>query len=129
MLVVVMVTHEHRLSLFRPIDIWPDLFWLGLFDHLIGALLEMYRHVKAERLGGFQIDHQLEFDRGLHGKLARFLALKNAIDIRRRAPKIIGQVISVGQQAAEFSEDTEWIDGRETVASRQRCDLRRDGRS
>ena len=70
------------------------------FDHLIGALLEMYRHVKAKRLSGFQIDHQLEFDRGLHGKLPWLLALKNAINIRRRAPKIIGQVISVGQQAA-----------------------------
>src|SRR5262245_21503937 len=76
------------------------------FDHLIGALLEMYGHVKAKRLSGFQIDHQLEFDWSLHGKLACFFALKNAIKIRRGAPKIIGQVISVGQQAAEFSEDT-----------------------
>ena len=33
-------------------------------------------------------------------------------------------VISIGWQAAEFSEVTERIDGRETVASRQRCDLR-----
>ena len=64
----------------------------------------MYRHLKAKRLGGFQIDHQLEFDRGLHGKLAWLFALKNAINIGRRAPKIIGQVISVGQQAADFSE-------------------------
>jgi hypothetical protein len=93
-------------------------------DQFIGALLEMCRHVKAKPLSGFQIDHELEFDRSLHGKPAWFLALKNAINIRRRASKIIGQIISVGQQAAEFSEDTIWIDGGETVAGRQRCDLR-----
>ena len=43
---------------------------LDLFNHLISALLEMDRHVKAKRLSGFQIDHKLKFDRSLHGKLA-----------------------------------------------------------
>src|SRR5262249_51518975 len=38
-------------------------------------------------------------------------------------PKIIRQVISVGQQAGGFGEDTVWIHGRETVADRQRCNL------
>ena len=84
-------------------------------------------HVEAERLGGLEVDHQLELDRGLDGKLARLRALEDAIGIGRRAPKIIDQVTSVGQQAAEFSEETERIDGRETVASRQRCDLRAMG--
>ena len=83
----------------------------------------MQRHVEAERLGGLEVDHQLELDRGLDRKLARLRALEDAIGIGRRAPKIIEQVISVGQQAADFSEETERIDGRETVASRQRCDL------
>src|SRR5262249_11299177 len=70
-----------------------DIGWL--FDYLVGALLEMHRHDKADRLGGFQIDHELEFDRSLHGKLTWLLALKNAIDIRRRTPKIIDRVASV----------------------------------
>jgi hypothetical protein len=38
----------------------------------------------------------------LDGKLARFLTLEDAIDIGRRAPIFIGDVISVGQQATEF---------------------------
>jgi hypothetical protein len=38
-----------------------------LFDHLVGALLELQRHAEAERLGGLHIDHQLELDRGLDG--------------------------------------------------------------
>jgi hypothetical protein len=29
----------------------------SLFDHLIGTLLEMRRHVEAKRLGGIQVDH------------------------------------------------------------------------
>src|SRR5262249_25860653 len=69
------------------------------------------------------VDHQLEFDRGLDWKLSRSLALEDAIDVRRCAPKIIDQVISIGQQAADRSELTVWIDGREAVARRQRCDL------
>jgi len=28
-----------------------------LFDHLVGALLELQGHVKAEGLGGLEIDH------------------------------------------------------------------------
>src|SRR6266571_5360832 len=79
----------------------------------------MQRHVEAERLGGLEVDHQLELDRGLDGKLTRLRAPQDAIDIDRSTPKIIEQVISVGQQAAEFSEETERIDGRKTVASRE----------
>jgi hypothetical protein len=77
------------------------------FDHLVGALLELQRHAEAERLGGLHIDHQLELDRGLDGSLARLRALEDAIGIGRCAPVIIERVVSVGQQAAEFSEDTE----------------------
>src|SRR5215831_5088155 len=78
----------------------------------------MQRHVEAERLGGLDVDRQLELDRKLDGKLARFRAIQNFIHIRRRTPKIIALVISVGQQAAEFNEETTRIDGRETVVSR-----------
>jgi hypothetical protein len=75
-------------------------------------------HVDAQRLGGLEIDHQLELDRGLDGKLARLRALEDAIGIGRGAPEIMDQVSSVGQQPAEFSEETERIDGREAVACR-----------
>ena len=57
------------------------------FDHLVGALLEMQRHVKAECLGGLEVDNQLELGWGLDGKLARLRAPQDAINIDRRAPK------------------------------------------
>jgi len=39
----------------------------SLFDHLVGALLELQRYVEAERLGRLEIDHQQILDRRLHG--------------------------------------------------------------
>jgi hypothetical protein len=50
-------------------------------------------------------------------------ALEDAIDVTCRSPKIVVLVNSVGQQAADFSEETVRIDGRKMIASRQRCDL------
>src|SRR5580658_5123021 len=96
---------------------------VSLFDQLVGALLERERHIETECLCGLEVDHQLELDRGLDGKVAWLLALEDVIGIARRAPIIIEQVTSVGQEAAEFSEETVRIDGREAVASRQRRDL------
>ena len=54
------------------------------FDHLDGALLEIHRHVEAERLRGLEIDHQLVFGRRLHRKVDRLLALQDAINIGMR---------------------------------------------
>src|SRR6266508_6923911 len=87
----------------------------------------MQGHLETERLCGLEVDDQLELDRGLDGKLVRLCALEDAIGIERRAPKRIEPVISVRQQAAKFGEETERVDGRETVASRQRGDLRAVG--
>src|ERR1700738_4334166 len=94
------------------------------FNHVVGALLEEPRYVKGECLGGLEVDRKLELDRGLDRKLARLRLLEDAIGIGRRAPKIIDQVTSVGQQAAGISEYPVRIDGRETVARRQQGNLR-----
>ena len=85
-----------------------------LFDHLVGKGEQLVGHGKAERLCGLEVDHQLELDWGLDGELARFLALEDAIDIRRRSPKIIDQVSAIGQQTADFNEVTPRIECRET---------------
>jgi hypothetical protein len=52
-----------------------------LFDHLVGAGEHCRRHGKAERLRGFEVEHQLELDRGLDRKLARLLTFEDAVDV------------------------------------------------
>src|SRR5262245_6569534 len=66
-----------------------------LFDHLIGTLLEMERNVEAERLGGLEVDDQIELDWSLDGKLTRLRALEDTIGIGRRPLKIIELVVAV----------------------------------
>ena len=44
---------------------------------------------------GLEVDHQFKLDWGLDGKLTRFLALEDAIDISRRKPKFIALLTSV----------------------------------
>src|ERR1700726_2010196 len=85
------------------------------FDHLVGKLLEMHWHVEAERLGSLEVDHQLELNRGLHGKLARFRALEDAVGIRRRPAKIVGEVSPVSQQTTELGEGPVRKDGRDPI--------------
>ena len=70
-----------------------------LFDHLVGALLEMQRHVEAQRLGGLEIDDQLELCRRLHWKVGRLLALEDAVDVSCRLAKLFGD-ITIRDQAA-----------------------------
>jgi len=52
----------------------------------------LQRYVEAKRLSGLEIDHELELDRDLDGKLTRLRALEDAISIGRRAPR--SQVVS-----------------------------------
>jgi hypothetical protein len=65
---------------------------VNLFDHLVGEREQLVGYGKAERPGSLKVDDQLELDWGLDRKLARVLALKDAIDIGRHAPIIINQV-------------------------------------
>ena len=49
-----------------------------LFDYLIGDLLEMQGHAKAERLGGFQIDHKIEFTWLQNWKIGRLFTFEDS---------------------------------------------------
>src|SRR5262249_30077680 len=47
-----------------------------LFDHLIGTVLHRLRHGNAERLGGLEVDEQLDFRDLLDGQISRLVAPK-----------------------------------------------------
>jgi len=74
----------------------------GLFNHLVGQLLQIQGHIEAERLRGLEVYHLLEFGGRLNRQLTWFLALEHAVDIRRRTPVLVGNIGAVRDQAADF---------------------------
>jgi hypothetical protein len=67
----------------------------NLLNDLVGAREQRRRDIDAKRLGRLQVDHQLELDWRLDGKLARLLAFEDAISIRRRAPEFVDNIRTV----------------------------------
>ena len=48
---------------------------VSLFDYVVSELSELHRHIQAERLGGLEVDYQLELGGRLNWQLAWFCAL------------------------------------------------------
>ena len=57
-----------------------------LFDHLISLGEERWRHTKTKRLGGFEIDRQLELCGRFYRQVGRVLALEDTINVTCRTP-------------------------------------------
>src|SRR5262249_46301107 len=91
----------------------------SLFDHTVGAGEQRIGEGKTECLRGLEIDRHPELDWQLDWQVVWLGAFQDAIDIRRGAWVIIEHFVSVGQQATDFSEEAERVDGGETIAGRQ----------
>jgi hypothetical protein len=53
------------------VQLGPNRKWPASFDYLIGPSEEHRRHVDAERLGGLEVDYQLELGRLLNRQIGR----------------------------------------------------------
>src|SRR5215472_10022034 len=82
----------------------PDWRVRKLLDHLIGPDEQQLWHSQAERLGGLQIDDQLERCRLLEWQLGGVFAFQNPIDVISGFVLRGGEVWSIRQQAAQGVE-------------------------
>src|SRR5262249_33633670 len=83
------------------------------FDDLVGGGEQRRGHCDAERLCGFQVDHQLVFGRCLYRKIGRLPALEDAVDIARGAPILVEIVRPIGEQSSARDVETRIVDRRE----------------
>src|SRR5262245_62654782 len=81
-------------------------------DHLVGAGEQRVRHREAERLGGLEVDHELELGWVLHRQIGRLLALEDAGDIGGRSSIQVEIVGAIRHQAAGVDKKTEGVDRR-----------------
>jgi hypothetical protein len=65
-------------------------------DHLVGNGEHARRNGEAKRLGGLEIDDQLEFGGLLDRQITRLFALEDTVDIGRGAPVELDIVSAVG---------------------------------
>src|SRR5258705_13727559 len=71
-----------------------------LFDQFVGAVEQRQRHGEAERLGGLEIDHQVELDRQLHWKIARLCSFQNLVDVSGCTAIGIGDAWPIADKSA-----------------------------
>src|SRR6516162_2663544 len=97
---------------------------LFLLDHLVGERQQLVRNLEFERLGGSQIDRQLEFG-GLHDRqLGRLGAIEDAPGVQTQLVTVLGPAGAVAHQSAGGDELTPLVGGRDAVAGGQGQDRR-----
>ena len=78
--------------------------------------------VETERLGGGQIDDEIEFGRLLDREVARLRPAQNLVDIVGGAPEQVREVWSIGHQTSRFDVLPKTVHRRQSRAERQGVD-------
>ena len=93
------------------------------FDHLVGELLQIERHLEAKHLGGREIDDEIELRGPLDRQVARPLTLENAGGVDANPVIAIGGAGAVAHQTAGRRELAKVINDGDRMAYRERGDL------
>src|SRR5262245_43997832 len=85
--------------------------WMrGLLDHLVGAAQQRERNGDAERLGGLEVDDQLDLSGLLNRQLGRLLAFEDAASVEARLTIQVDKVGTVAHQPAGRCKSVELKD-------------------
>src|SRR5215831_19808267 len=104
----------HGLQLLRTIKSFqpPPMFGLRrrgraetwLFDDLVGVIEDRSRNCKTERLGGFDVDHQLEPFGLLNRQINRLCALENFSGIQSSLAPNCSSARAIADQSAQVGK-------------------------
>ena len=103
-----------RVTTFRHFPFGPKSDIRHLFDHLVGAGEQRWRHFEAERLSSFQIDDQFEARWLLHWQIGGIVAAENAAGVNADLAIYVRNADTVAYQAACRSKFAKMVDSRQT---------------
>src|SRR5262245_16162566 len=92
-------------------------------NHLVGAADQRERHSNAERVGGLEIDDQLDFRRLLDRQVRRLVALENSPNVSADQTVKFRFAAAIAHQAARGGELAKSVDRGQRMANGQRSEL------
>src|SRR5713226_87502 len=93
----------------------PTFSCRSLLDDLVGPQQQRWRDRQAERLGGLEVDHQLELRGLLDREVGGLGALEDFVDVGCGAPPEIREIRPVGHEPTSIHEGSEAVDCRQSV--------------
>src|ERR1700738_4318724 len=92
-----------------------------LLDHLVGDREEPRRKGQAERLGGLEVDSELELGWLLHRQVRGLGALEDLVNVAGGTPKQVNKIYPVGHEAAGCHKFPKSMNRRQLVRGREIC--------
>jgi hypothetical protein len=112
----------------RGARLTPNRFMSSL-DHLVGELLELRWHIKAECRGGLEVDDQIELLRPLYRQVTRLGTVQDFGDVIPASSEHLGYVRPISYQTAELRKFTEQANEGDPFGQRKLADLLRSAMS